>query len=748
MVVARSPSAAAASMADSLFERFEVEFDAGTHPVFHGGELITGSLKIQLKKEVTINAIRIQFRGRAVYLDPKHPTKEAAEKVYFDKNFILLERPPGHPEPGHFPWSANFLYSLPFECPLPKGCETSYEGPHGFIRYYARAILETAEPDKAKYIVKQCFSIISSPELHQLVPPISDPISEKKTVRFGSCCCRGKMTAEILLPKSSYAPGEDVIGNFTMDSSTAKNALEHIEVRLIDRLQRITSDLEPIKEATPTVTEPVNGVETKSGKKLKNKQKQKNGTNDNSANKAEDQQQKEETKKQKKSNSIPTTKPSPSSTNSFERHRVVFGRRLVKEDFKGETTPERRNSGENKNVITKTNVYFLRIPAIISTTQLNDQQQQQSASQFDELVDGVDAENGQFHRLLESPSTATLRARREPFLRVDYALQIYLGTHVLVEIPIQVHPIPIYAKGIGFQPFAGGAQSVAESDESSYIPCKGPFIFAPLYPVYLEPPKNLIVSEETILTPISEPAIKTTTNVKSQHPKQSINGGIKSEELQQQPFIVVTSTSTTKEENTKKTITTFPETTTTTTTTITEERTTITKEEEENKIITEEIVSGKDNFPEVSELNKGGSEIKEKPLEQIIIKEEKPETIIIEEQEQLPNGGTKTTKIEETILQQNGDESDEIVRKSVVETEAYEINNDDGSTVSVQKTTTTTTELTTTTPTVVINREHYNDINNDQQNEVDEQENKNTKNKENNSNGILDNQQMDVSMSG
>uniref|UniRef100_A0A914MCZ0 Arrestin-like N-terminal domain-containing protein n=1 Tax=Meloidogyne incognita TaxID=6306 RepID=A0A914MCZ0_MELIC len=39
-------------------------------------------------------------------------------------------------------------YSLPFECPLPKGCETSYEGPHGFIRYYARAILETAEPDK------------------------------------------------------------------------------------------------------------------------------------------------------------------------------------------------------------------------------------------------------------------------------------------------------------------------------------------------------------------------------------------------------------------------------------------------------------------------------------------------------------------------------------------------------------------------------------------------------------------------
>jgi len=61
--------------------------------VFHGGELITGSLKIQLKKEVTINAIRIQFRGRAVYLDPKHPTKEAAEKVHIFLKRKILKAP-------------------------------------------------------------------------------------------------------------------------------------------------------------------------------------------------------------------------------------------------------------------------------------------------------------------------------------------------------------------------------------------------------------------------------------------------------------------------------------------------------------------------------------------------------------------------------------------------------------------------------------------------------------------------------
>ena len=52
--------------------------------------MITGSLKIQLKKEVTINAIRIQFRGRAVWLDSKHPTKEAGEKVCKNIKFFNL----------------------------------------------------------------------------------------------------------------------------------------------------------------------------------------------------------------------------------------------------------------------------------------------------------------------------------------------------------------------------------------------------------------------------------------------------------------------------------------------------------------------------------------------------------------------------------------------------------------------------------------------------------------------------------
>jgi hypothetical protein len=61
--------------------------------------------------------------------------------------------------------------------------------------------------------------------------------------------------------------------------------------------------------------------------------------------------------------------------------------------------------------------------------------------------------------------------------------QISMGTHVLLELPIQVHPIPIYAKGIEFRPFAAGAQPIGEPDESNQTPFGAPFTFTPQYPM-------------------------------------------------------------------------------------------------------------------------------------------------------------------------------------------------------------------------------------------------------------------------
>lgn len=57
--------------ASELFDHFRVELDAGNGPLFRGGERITGNVKIQLKKEIVIQAIRIQFKGRSLQKDSK-----------------------------------------------------------------------------------------------------------------------------------------------------------------------------------------------------------------------------------------------------------------------------------------------------------------------------------------------------------------------------------------------------------------------------------------------------------------------------------------------------------------------------------------------------------------------------------------------------------------------------------------------------------------------------------------------------
>jgi hypothetical protein len=398
--------------AAEVFERFDIDLDAGEDPVFHGGELITGSLKINLKKQITIKVIRIQFKGRACWLGDAGKDAEI-EKVYFDKDFILLERPPGRPEPGHFPWVANFTYSLPFQCPLPKGCPTSYEGPQGFIRYFARATLITDEVDATQYVVKKGITIISPPELHELLPPHSEPIQVEETATYGTCCCRGKIVARIELPKTAYAPGEKVIGKLTLNGKQPKQILEQVEVRLVDKVTRAENIME----------------------------------------------------NEKHSKSNKSHKPSSMDT------RTIMVRKLELDDVTN-----------TKGHVSLSNIHFLTIPPVVPSTQ---RPTVPSPLLSPELK--LDP-NGQASQILESPSTGTLKQRKRPFILINYLIQVSAGNKIMIELPIIIHPIPLYENGIEFRPFAAGIQNFHEADETDKKPLNPPFKYQPKYPVYAQPP--------------------------------------------------------------------------------------------------------------------------------------------------------------------------------------------------------------------------------------------------------------------
>jgi hypothetical protein len=77
----RSPQIMSPAPPSEIFDHFHVELDAGPKPLFRGGERITGNVKIQLKKEVVIQVIRIQFKGRAVQKDKKGRENEKVSKT-------------------------------------------------------------------------------------------------------------------------------------------------------------------------------------------------------------------------------------------------------------------------------------------------------------------------------------------------------------------------------------------------------------------------------------------------------------------------------------------------------------------------------------------------------------------------------------------------------------------------------------------------------------------------------------------
>lgn len=67
--------------ADDIFRQFEIELDAGHEPIFHGDELITGKLRIELKRPMTIQAIKLQFKGRAACIKRDSSKGAEVEKV-------------------------------------------------------------------------------------------------------------------------------------------------------------------------------------------------------------------------------------------------------------------------------------------------------------------------------------------------------------------------------------------------------------------------------------------------------------------------------------------------------------------------------------------------------------------------------------------------------------------------------------------------------------------------------------------
>lgn len=106
-------------------------------------------------------------------------------------------------------------------------------------------------------MIKKALTLVAPPEEKLLAG--SESIVKDAAV-FGGCCCRGKVTAELRLPKKTYVPGEGIYANLDVDNRHPRHIVDsvgavhspplhhpysrafvQVEVRLVDRVRRVDS---------------------------------------------------------------------------------------------------------------------------------------------------------------------------------------------------------------------------------------------------------------------------------------------------------------------------------------------------------------------------------------------------------------------------------------------------------------------------------------------------------------------------
>ncbi|XP_005092054.1 arrestin domain-containing protein 17 [Aplysia californica] len=118
-------------------------------------------------------------------------------------------------------------HCMPFELPVPSDLPSSYEGCHGYVRYWLECVLDVI--GHVEQITKKAFTVISKYNLN------TDPIAEKEIKRREevSVCCGcgapGFFDIRYFVSRHGYVPGEKMMVDIRTRNFT--NSIVHLFLR-------------------------------------------------------------------------------------------------------------------------------------------------------------------------------------------------------------------------------------------------------------------------------------------------------------------------------------------------------------------------------------------------------------------------------------------------------------------------------------------------------------------------------------
>ncbi|XP_075241441.1 uncharacterized protein LOC142336467 isoform X2 [Convolutriloba macropyga] len=214
-------------------QKFVIVFDRA-NSVYRQGDTISGKVVLSLEKALKLKALRVQIVGETLvrweYGVKKVPKKNSnhtfsAREEYFNYKRTLHGRADDDKksktiELGRGDYEFPFNYTLPSDISLP----TSLEGPYGYVRYFARAVIERPF-SKNCYTIKP-FTILGVLDLN-LDESSLVPSNNSKVHGTTSCfCCRSSNTViNLALSRTGYCPGEHIKISATVENNTSNKIL-------------------------------------------------------------------------------------------------------------------------------------------------------------------------------------------------------------------------------------------------------------------------------------------------------------------------------------------------------------------------------------------------------------------------------------------------------------------------------------------------------------------------------------------
>ncbi|XP_036997909.1 arrestin domain-containing protein 2 isoform X1 [Artibeus jamaicensis] len=216
-----------------LFDKVKVfivhldDTSAGANPVFSGGQVVAGSVLLELAGPARVGALRLRARGRAHvhWTESRSSGSSTAYTQSYSERVDVLSH---HAtllasDTGETTTLSAGRHEFPFSFQLPPTLVTSFEGKHGSVRYCVKATLH--RPWVPARRARKVFTVIEPVDINTPALLAAQAGAREKVARSWYSNRRGLVSLSAKIDRKGYTPGEVIPVFAEIDNSSTRPVL-------------------------------------------------------------------------------------------------------------------------------------------------------------------------------------------------------------------------------------------------------------------------------------------------------------------------------------------------------------------------------------------------------------------------------------------------------------------------------------------------------------------------------------------